>query len=143
MLSHRDLGNAMKLSGCIAVVAALACLLAPLSAHAQATSGLATLYYNYNANPDQANFDSLSALQASLGPAAPAATLITPILNVGDHGNGTQGAAFPSGVGPNTFTGYLSGMIDITTGGSYSFQTGSDDGTVLFIDGQMVVNNNN
>ena len=52
-------------------------------------------------------------------------------------------AAFPTGVGPNTFTGYLSGMIDTPAGGSYNFGTSSDDGTVLFVDGQLVVNNNN
>jgi autotransporter-associated beta strand protein len=36
----------------------------------------------------------------------------------------------------------FSGRILITTAGNYTFTTRSDDGSVLFIDGQLVVNNN-
>ncbi|MGB8437385.1 MAG: DUF4347 domain-containing protein, partial [Burkholderiales bacterium] len=33
------------------------------------------------------------------------------------------------------------GYIEITTGGTYTFQTGSDDGSKLYVDGTQVVNN--
>ena len=88
----------------------------------------------------QANFNSLAALQAHIGAiGAPNVAAVAPVLNLNNGG-----ANFPAGVGPNNFEGYYSGMLDIssTGGGTYTFQTGSDDGSMLWVDGQMVVNDN-
>src|SRR5262249_19551486 len=35
----------------------------------------------------------------------------------------------------------FSGFLKITTAGSYTFQTASDDGSLLYVDGNLVVNN--
>ena len=58
---------------------------------------------------------------------------------------GTGGAGFPSpfNTGTPTFEGYWQGVINITTAGQYTFGLDSDDGSMLFIDGNTVVNNNN
>ena len=152
MLSRRNRSTFVKRTSHTAfVVGGLACLLAPLSVQAQ---GLNTFYYNQApaniaANTQDPAYNSLSTLQSQIFDyGLPDANQLTPILNVGDHGqiNGAgtdyQGAAFPANVGPNNFQGYLSGMINISSSGAYTFGTSSDDGTVLFVDGQMVVNNN-
>jgi len=39
------------------------------------------------------------------------------------------------------FSAEMKGYFDVATSGSYTFNTGSDDGSYLFIDGQLVVNN--
>ena len=111
--------------------------------------GLAGQYFSTvvtGGNPNQANFNSLAALQSHIGNAyiagnpnaTPVLTAITPVLNLNNGG-----AGFPAGVGPNQFEGYYSGLMNITQSGSYTFYLGSDDGTVLWIDGQLVVNDNN
>jgi len=47
---------------------------------------------------------------------------------------------FPFGLTSN-FSAEMRGYFVVATDGSYTFSTGSDDGSYLFIDGQMVVNN--
>ena len=101
-------------------------------------SGLASLYYN--SPPVAANFNSLDALGAHLGSLA-AANLVAnaPTLNFG-----SSGAGFPApyNSGATNFEGYFSGILNVTTGGVYTFNTSSDDGSVLWVDGKLVVNNN-
>jgi autotransporter-associated beta strand protein len=58
-----------------------------------------------------------------------------PFATLGYAGNGGFGATF--------YDVLMSGSINITQTGVYSFATTSDDGSMLFIDGQTVVNNNN
>ena len=110
--------------------------------------GLAGQYFSTvvsGGNPNQGNFNSLLALQQHIGNAyvagnpnaTPVLTAITPVLNLNNGG-----AGFPAGVGPNQFEGYYSGLMNVTQSGSYTFYLGSDDGTVLWIDGQLVVNDN-
>ena len=97
----------------------------------------------------------------------PSATVITPRV---DFGNGTQttqgdgsvlnrGGYSSGGVPPwqglfnnvgeladmdgDHIAGVWTGQIEITTAGNYTFTTRSDDGSVLFINGQEVVDNNN
>ena len=46
----------------------------------------------------------------------------------------------PFGLASN-FSAEMQGYFNIPSSGAYTFSTGSDDGSYLFIDGQMVVNN--
>ncbi len=48
-----------------------------------------------------------------------------------------------NGITPNfdNFVIRYSSGLTVTTGGEYTFWTGSDDGSVVFVDGQLVVNN--
>ena len=61
-------------------------------------------------------------------------TACTMEINV-ENGDGNQYT-------PNDyFAATWSGSFQVTTGGSYSFAAGSDDGSILYIDGSEVVNN--
>ena len=109
-----------------------------LSVSQTSNVGLAGQYFNVT--PSDANFGSLAALQSHLAAQGqPALALNTTSLNFG-----TSGSSFPSpyNSGGANFEGYYSGMLNIGTAGTYTFNTSSDDGSVLFVDGTMVVNNN-
>jgi autotransporter-associated beta strand protein len=156
MTLHRHLSVIVNFRNRIlAVVAGLACL---LPAMALGQGGFTGLYYSFpagfngpgempqvsNANP---NFASLAALQASLGPLTPVSVTPTPYLNLNVTGN-TNTLSFPTSVSPNTyqyFEGYYSGMmlVSSTGAGTYNFGLGSDDGSMLWVDGQPVINENN
>jgi fibronectin-binding autotransporter adhesin len=100
--------------------------------------GLAAQYYNIV--PNSANFNSLGALQTHLGSSqAPALINNATTLNFA-----TNGSNFPApyNSGATNFESYYSGMINLASGGTYTFNTSSDDGSALWIDGTMVVNNN-
>lgn len=95
-----------------------------------------------------------------------AANIITPRVDFGTGTDFTQGdgtvlnrGGFSSGSVPpwqglfndlgvtadmdgDQIAGIWSGKISITTGGAYTFTTRSDDGSVLFIDGVEIANNN-
>ena len=58
---------------------------------------------------------------------------------------GTTGSAFPSpysSTNATNFEAVFTGLFNAPTAGSYFFDTGSDDGSMIFIDGNVVVNNN-
>ena len=63
----------------------------------------------------------------------------------GNFDFGSTGSAFPAPYNANAtnFVAVFTGLFDAPTTGSYTFDTGSDDGSMLFIDGNTVVNNNN
>ncbi len=103
-----------------------------------------------NAN---ANFDSLAALETHLASLTPAATLTTPVLDlpgtytsIGKGNPGVVPGAFPANIltNPNNFESIYTGTITVPVGqgGSYTFSTTSDDGSMLWINGQQIVNNN-
>ncbi|MGO9112170.1 MAG: autotransporter-associated beta strand repeat-containing protein, partial [Thermoguttaceae bacterium] len=112
--------------------------------------GLTSLYITPAAGLPNVNgaipyFDSLSGLQSQFTSQTPNATTITPTLNVEDQNGYTGGVNFPApynNKSSDNFLGYLTGMINIPTTGSYTFGLASDDGTVLYIDGNGVVNDN-
>ena len=62
-----------------------------------------------------------------------------------DFDYGTDGSGFPAAItaNPNQFVAIWSGQFTAATTGSYTFDTASDDGSMLFIDGNVVVSNNN
>ena len=62
-----------------------------------------------------------------------------------DFDYGTDGSGFPNTItaNANQFVAIWSGQFTAATAGSYTFDTASDDGSMLFIDGNVVVSNNN
>ncbi len=99
--------------------------------------GLAGQYYNITAN--QANLATLALLQSSFGGTAPVLAVNTTSLNFGNSGSGFP-APYNSG-GP-VFESFYSGLINLGTGGTYTFNTSSDDGSMIYLDGAVVVTNN-
>ena len=68
-------------------------------------------------------------------------------VNYLDIGGANQNTALPPAVialsnGANVFIAKLDGKFNAATTGDYTFQTRSDDGSVLFVDGQPVLDNN-
>ena len=105
-----------------------------------ANTGLASLYYNsapVNDGGLDPAYNNLSTLRGRAGSLTPFTVVTTPVMDL-NHG----GATIPAGVGGDNYQGYYSGMVNITTGGSYAFSTGSDDGSMVWVDGQLVVSNN-
>ena len=104
----------------------------------QGQSGLQAYYYNNG--PDTANYVSLSALTShlnSLSQVTTAPTSTNGQTNL-DFSNGGYGAGAPFGnqgmEAVDNIEAYMTGVINITKGGDYSFTTTSDDGNVLWID---------
>ncbi|MEI6235469.1 MAG: C25 family cysteine peptidase [Planctomycetota bacterium] len=110
-----------------------------------AVAGLAGSYYNVA--PNSANFVDLTTLNAHFATLTPFLTQSSSAIGVNfDFGAG--GANFPppynaNGVGGGgNFEVVWRGKILIPSTGTYSFGTFSDDGSMVFIDGATVVNNN-
>ena len=99
--------------------------------------GLAGQYFNIA--PARANFDTLGSLQAHVSGLSPTLSTITSSLNFADTGSGFPA---PYNAGTNNFESYYSGKLKLSVGGAYTFNTSSDDGSMLWIDGNVVVNNN-
>src|SRR5262249_3872836 len=57
-------------------------------------------------------------------------------------GTGNE-VGLPVGIQPTNVAMQFNGAINIVTPGTYTFNTGSDDGSLLFIDGTQVVSNDN
>jgi len=112
---------------------------ATLSTTSAASNGLAALYYNNS--PVQANFASLPALLARFGPNSPAPSQVNTATSM-NFGNNGSGFPSPYNNGALGFAALYSGKINIATAGTYTFNTSSDDGSMIFIDGQVVVTNN-
>jgi autotransporter-associated beta strand protein len=111
-----------------------------LSTTSASSTGLAALYYN-NSAIDQADIGSLPALLTHFGANTPAPTLVqtAPSMNFAGDGSGFPA---PYNSGASNFESFYSGKINIAISGTYTFNTSSDDGSMLFIDGQVVVVNN-
>ncbi len=109
-----------------------------------------------NSVPDYSTLSALNAHLASLGVPAvsvPASTNGKVDLNFSNNGYGNPSpfggptGATTADYGFTTTTNYeafFNGLITVPTAGTYTFSTTSDDGSVLFVDGQdaPVVNNN-
>ena len=105
---------------------------------ASGVAGLLARYYNVAATAT--NFNSLAALLTHLlAPQTIALENCATTLNFG-----STGAAFPApyNASASNFEALYTGKIAIPTAGTYTFNTASDDGSVLFVDGVLVVNNN-
>ncbi len=103
-----------------------------------AGSGLFASYYQFSGNGTfQNTLSSLANLQSFAYSTGATLSGTTTTLDFGTGGNG-----FPAQFN-NNFIGYYTGKFTISTGGTYTFGLNSDDGSMLFIDGQTVVSNNN
>ena len=117
-------------------------------------AGLAAAFYAGSSSLSTAgtsdpNLASLSALLTHFSSQTPAATALTttggmtslnwPNVGAGNLFQSTQGYT-----GTVNYEAILAGTLTIAQGGSYTFQTGSDDGSVLYLDGSPtpLVNNN-
>ncbi len=69
----------------------------------------------------------------------PTATQIDPNINFNWQPSGTDPR--PAGIGSGDFSADWNGYIDIPTDGNYTFATTSDDGSIVYIDNNVVVNN--
>ena len=105
--------------------------------------GLLGTYYNATANSAAFNtYSSLTAYLATLTPPLTALSGSTSQNSSFDFGN--TGVAFPIPYNSNAtnFIAAFTGYFSAATTGTYLFDTGSDDGSVIYIDGNLVVNNN-
>jgi autotransporter-associated beta strand protein len=108
-----------------------------------AGAGLQGQYYNIT--PNSSNFASLSALNSSLAGQTPALTALSSTTSLNNSFDfGATGSAFPAPYNANAtnFEAVFTGLFNAPTTGTYTFDTGSDDGSMIFIDGNVVVNNN-
>jgi autotransporter-associated beta strand protein len=107
-------------------------------------SGLTGTYYNTGVG-DLGVYNSLSTLNTYLATLTPDATT----HNSKEAGSfldmGVNGQYFPAAYnnGSQNFQVVWTGTFHATTAGVYNFATASDDGSMLFLDGNAVVNNNN
>ncbi len=115
-------------------------------------TGLSGQYYNLtptivaNADPDFATLTTLTTLLQNQTPAVTAPTTTGGATKIDFSNGGTYGTgqAF-STQGFTSISNFIvrySGEINITTPGVTTFYTTSDDGSMLFVDGQTVVSNN-
>ena len=130
-------------------------------------SGLVANYWDTNGNPSPANFVSIAAFNQSVTTAGsvglsaqvtsmtPTITDLTNLTNSGNNGgqyfgfkeNGGGYGYFPGKYNSNNgawggpFESSYVGKITIANPGTYSFGLNSDDGSMMFIDGQAVVVN--
>jgi autotransporter-associated beta strand protein len=108
-------------------------------------SGLTGTYYNTGVS-DIGVYNSLSTLNTYLATLTPDAATHNSkeagaFLDMGDGGQ-----YFPAGYNSSphdNFQVVWTGMFHAATAGTYNFATASDDGSMLFLDGNAVVNNNN
>ena len=110
------------------------------------TSGVGLMGQYYNVTPTSADFVSLPTLEAYIGNLTPSLTELSSTTSLNNSFDfGSTGSAFPAPYNANAtdFVAVYTGLFDATTTGSYTFDTGSDDGSMIFIDGNVVVNNNN
>jgi autotransporter-associated beta strand protein len=112
---------------------------ATLATTSTSSTGLAALYYNNTVS--QANIASLPALLAHFGANNPAPALVQTATSMNFAGDGS-GFPAPYNSGATGFEAFYSGKVNIATAGTYTFNTSSDDGSMLFIDGVAVVANN-
>ena len=114
--------------------------------------GLQGYWYNTNANNapgagqnSYANQATMLSHFAALGtPTVTANSTATTVNNGLNFDFGPTGAGFPAPFNTtNTQSeAYYQGYINIPTAGDYTFGLNSDDGSMLFIDGNTVVTNN-
>jgi len=95
-----------------------------------------------NADPD---FNSLAAINAKYGAAVPTQQFTSTTIGAQTFTNFNLGTTFADPYGNQNFALIFTGKFNAPTSAGtslYTFNTTSDDGSVLFIDGQMVVSNN-
>ncbi len=90
--------------------------------------GFSGAYYNVANDGHVPDFSGLT----------PVATRVDATIDFPDDANGFEPGI--SGLNTTDSGAVWTGMLSITSGGSYTFQTTSDDGSLLYVDGTQVVN---
>jgi hypothetical protein len=88
--------------------------------------------FTFSSYPSNPNGNGGAVIDFS--PATPAGTFYAPNMDFGANWQ-------PNGL-QNLFGADIYANINVSTAGTYTFSTASDDGSLLFIDGNLVVNNN-
>ena len=111
--------------------------------NSQAALGVAASFYNLTFTPG-----SGSLVAGTVPFASPVFSRTDSIINYpgigagfGSPGNPGQAAALPANVQVDNVAAQFIGFLNIVQGGAYTFSTTSDDNSVLYIDGILVVNN--
>ncbi len=101
-------------------------------------------YYSW-ATPNYNNYTSAAVASAYFATVSNALVAGSQLAGANfDFGTGGTGFPSPFGTGSATYFQVLwKGKLLITEPGLYTFSTSSDDGSMLFIDNALVVNNNN
>ena len=135
-------GSALGFNSAVTVAAG-----ASLNVPAQTATGLLGNYYYTPGTPNNAPFNALTTLNTYLAglPITATALSSTSSFSSTSFDFGTNGSGFPAAIqaNPNNFIAEYTGLFNAQTAGAYTFDTASDDGSMLFIDGNVVVNNNN
>ncbi|MGA2254373.1 MAG: autotransporter-associated beta strand repeat-containing protein, partial [Thermoguttaceae bacterium] len=116
-------------------------------------NGLVGSYYDIIApaiiNNQNAKFVNLPTLTGQLSGQTPSLVQNTAVPSATNSNGaifdfGTSGNGFPGkyAVGATNFEATFTGVINIPVSGTYTFETASDDGSMMFIDGNTVVDNN-
>jgi autotransporter-associated beta strand protein len=121
-----------------------------LSIPARGSGGLAGTYYNSAPNNAPTYLFADTATVATYVAGLPVIASDRSSNSNGQNNGGavfdygSSGQGFPSAVlsNPNQFVAVWTGQFVAPTTGQYTFDTGSDDGSMLFIDGNAVVFNN-
>ena len=114
--------------------------ISPVITAAGATTGFQGRYYVGAAANTTASITTgvIGGYDFGLTP-TPAATRVDTTINFSDF---TLAAQRPAALAASTNFGILwTGVLNVNTGGTYTFSTASDDGSLLYIDGQPVVLN--
>ncbi len=130
---------ASPLNGAVNIVAGATLGMGPVN-------GLLGQYYNIqpsNVNTSDPDFASLTALNTALAGQTPslwsASSAAGPNFDFGQAGSG-----FPNPYNMNAYNleALWTGTFNAPTNGVYTFDTASDDGSMIWIDGNLVVSNN-
>jgi hypothetical protein len=108
-----------------------------------ARSGPGLVGEYYSVGPASNNFDTLAKVEAHFATLNPVVLHNFPSVGSSfDFGSGAAATNFPPGVPASNFEVRWRGTFAAATAGTYTFQTASDDGSMLWIDGTNVVFNN-
>jgi autotransporter-associated beta strand protein len=106
-----------------------------------ARSGPGLVGEYYSVAPASNNFDTLFLTESHFATVNPILQHNFPAAGT-DFDFGGAGANFPPGVPGSNFEGRWLGIFTAPSAGVYTFQTASDDGSMLWVDGTNVVFNN-
>jgi hypothetical protein len=108
-----------------------------------ARSGPGLVGEYYSVGPASNNFDTLAKVEAHFATLNPVVLHNFPSVGSSfDFGSGAAATNFPPGVPASNFEVRWRGTFVAAAAGTYTFQTASDDGSMLWIDGTNVVFNN-
>ena len=137
-----ELASPMTVTGAVSVADAATLIVS------DAVSGLVGEFFDLTSGPITANFVSLAAVNAFLTGKTPALTVNSSYLGSSFDLGATDAPytpRFPTAyntAAKDNFVTRFTGWFNAEQAGTYTFATASDDGSMVFIDGATVVDNN-